>query len=418
MSRISYAAQQLQIKSFNFKEAIGLLTIALAVLWNPITVWYLHIDSAARIPLFFFLLSFILLFKEIGKYTLKRPVTIYLFVAIYMVINGFANDSGAIYEKNGNYLILTHILEPVLTMMIIVVLARKNFAQTIKWMAWILFFFCILCLRNSDYDDGDRLNSEINANEIAIHCAICFGLFLLMFFRNKGWTSWAFIVFAFVPIYVIMKTGSRMALGMATLMILFAWLSKYGNLNFKNIILIIVFGGVLAYGGNYILDNTMIGDRLMATTEQGEELEISTGTILDYYGDRGLQYYFSWSYFLENPVTGIGFHKWQLYSPTEHVCHSEYMVQYVECGLIAFIPYVFFLLSLFYILLSKFRRGKGKKERTTSIILAALLLSIVFSNSVLWSYNIHAIFIIYGLVFAYPTYVINNEKRKYLVSFE
>lgn len=406
MSRISYAAQQLQTKSFNLREAIGLLTIALAVLWRPITIWYLHLDSAARIPLFFFLLSFILLIKEIVRYTLKRPVTLYLFVAIYMVINGFMNNSGAIYEKNGNYLILTHILEPVLSMMITIVLARKNFSQAIKWLAWILLFFCILCLKNSGYDEDDRMNAEINANEIAIHCAICFGLLLLQFIRNKGWTSWAFIIFAFIPIYIIMNTGSRMALGMAALMVLFAWVSKYGNLNLKNILLIIIFGGTLAYIGNYVLDNTMIGNRLMATTEQGEELEMATGTVLDYYGDRGLQYYYSWPYFLDNPFTGIGFHKWQLYSPTEHVCHSEYMVQYVECGLIAFIPYVLFLLSLFKILFSKFRRRRVKKQRATSIILIALLLSIVFSNTVLWSYNIHAVFIIFGIAFAYPKYVI------------
>lgn len=410
MDNLQFIAQNFAINKFNLKENLGLLTIALAVLWRPITLWYIHIDSAARIPLFFFLLSFILLYKEIVRYTLRRPVTLYMFVAIYMVINGFVNDSGKVYEKDGNYLILTHILEPILSMMITIVLARKNFKQTLKWLSWILLFFCILCLRNSGYDEDNRMNAEINANEIAIHCAICFGLLLLQFIRNKGWTSRSFIIFAFIPIYIIMNTGSRMALGMSALMVLFAWLSKHGNINLKNIILIIIFGGALAYIGNYVIENTMIGDRLMSTTEQGEELEMTTGTVLDYYGDRGLQYYFSWPYFLENPYTGIGFHKWPLYSPTGLVCHSEYMVQYVECGLIAFVPYVLFLLSLFKILVSNFRHRRGKKQQSTSIILIALLLSIVFSNTVLWSYNIHAVFIIYGLAFAYPKYVKNNNE--------
>lgn len=389
--------------NFSTNEIVGLLAIALAVLWSPMSIWYLHMDGSARIPLFIFCLSFILLYKEFRKYAIKKIVSLYIFVAIYMVINGLLNDSGLTYDKDGNYLMITNILEPVLTMMITIVLAHKNFSKTLKWLAWILLAYCILCLSNSGYDDRERLNAEINANEIAINCAICFGLLLMQYIRNRGKKSWLPIVFAILPVYTIMMTGSRMSLGMIGIIVLFAWYTKFKDIPSKSIVFIIVLGLALACIGYYILGHTMIGERMMETTDT-ERLPISTGTLLDNYGDRGLQYYFSWPYFLENPICGIGFHKWILYSPTGNICHSEYMVQYVECGLLAFIPYMIFLFSLLRLAALKFHIRLGRDKMVTSAILTALMLAVIFSNSVLWSYNIHAVFIVYGIVFAYSNY--------------
>lgn len=401
--------------NFNFEEKLGLFTIALAVLWRPLSVWYLHIDSAARLQLFLFVLSFIFLFKEFWKYAMKKPVLIYIFVAIYMVINGVVSQSGLVYGKDGNYLIFTHVLEPVLTMMITIVLARKNLSMTLRWLAWISLAFCILCLRNSGYDANDRLNAEINANEIAIHAAVCFGLFLLRFLRNRATRSWLPIILSLIPLYIILKTGSRMALGMIAIMAMFAWLSKLEKIKVKNIVIIVLVGAALYSAANYILDSTMIGERMMSTTDS-DELYGATETILDSYGDRGLQYYYSWPYFLENPIFGIGFHQWKLYSPSNLVSHSEYMVQYVECGLVAFIPYMVFLISLLWLAISSLKQHFGKQGMATPAILLSFMLAVIFSNSVLWSYNIHIIFIVYGVVIAYSSYVSNKEKGKNLVS--
>lgn len=405
MSRISYAAQQLQIKTYNLRETIGLLTIALAILWTPLSIWYLHFDSSARVPFMFFILSFFLLFKDFKRTALKKPITIYICVAIYMVINGLMKGSDTMYEKDGAYLIFIHILEPVVTMMITTVLARKNFDATLKWLSTFLFIFCIFCLLNSGFDEDGRMNSEINANEMSIHCPLLCGMLLLMYLRKKAKTSLIYLILWIVPLTVIFQTGSRMALGMTGIIIVIVWMFK---INFKRIvepIRSLIIASILTFSGMYIVNNTMIGERLKETTEQGDELTLATGTILDKYGDRGLQYYYSWDYFLDNPITGIGFHQWQKYSPTEHVCHSEYMVQYVECGLLSFIPYILFLFLLYRNLASKIRHTHGI-QNSTIVILMAMLLSIIYSNTVLWSYNIHAVFITFALVFTYPKYLI------------
>lgn len=391
--------------SFRLKDKLGLFTIALAILWSPLTVWYLHIDAAARTPLVFFVLSLLLFYKDFQKYAWKMPIKLYVFVAFYMLINGLVKGSAAAYERDGLYLMCTNILEPVLTMMITIILARKNFNRTVRILSIVLLLYCFICLLNAGYDESERLNVGLNANEIAIHCAICIGLLLLQFSQSRRTKSWLFVIISLFPLYVILKTGSRMALTMVIIEVLFIWLSRIDLKNPKHIIGSVIAAIMIVLIGSYILNNTMIGERMMSTSEQGSELIFATGTFLDKFGDRGWPYYYSWPYFLQNPITGIGFHRWILYSPAELVFHSEYLVQYVECGLLSFIPYMVFLFWLLKLISKKVKTSTVPMDKTMSMELLGLLLAIFFSNFVLWSYDTHVVFIVYGLIFSYSKYV-------------
>ena len=335
------------------------------------------------------------------------PVKLYVFVAFYMLLNGLVKGSAAAYEKDGLYLMCTNILEPVLTMMITVVLARRNFNRTVRILSIVLLLYCLICLHNAGYDESERLNVGLNANEIAIHCAICMGLLLLQFSQKKRMKSWLFVVVSLLPLYVILETGSRMALTMVIIAVLFVWLSKIDFKKPKHFLGSLIAASVIVLIGSYILNNTMIGERMMSTSEQGNELIFATGTFLDNFGDRGWPYYFSWPYFLQNPITGIGFHRWILYSPAELVFHSEYLVQYVECGLLSFIPYMVFLFWLLKMIYRKTKSSVVPTEKAMSMTLHGILLSIFFSNLVLWSYSMHVVFIVYGLIFSYS----KNVKR-------
>lgn len=391
-------------------EKIGLFAVIFRIIWTPLQVWSLHFDGAGRLSFCFLLFAFILLFHEIKQYSWEKPLTIYTVLAAYMIFNGLLKGSAAMYEKDGIWLMITHLSSPILSMLIIALCARINFNITLKWLSWGLLLYCLLCFIFSTIDDEGRLNAEINANEIALHAAIGFGLFLLAFLQEekKTLTIIALIFLAFT----IILTGSRMGLAMVSIMCIFFIVIKYdlrdSNKLFGALIVFIAFISI----SFYIMDNTLIGERMLGTTTDYEKMTIKTGTILDYYGDRGAQYFFSWPVFLKHPITGIGFNQWIKYSPSKLVCHSEYMVQYVECGLIAFSLFIWFWYLMLWNIIKSIKSSGTHKDVLKMLL--AFLFAIIFSNSVLWSYNMICVFVVYALAFAYMKNVEDEEECIYI----
>lgn len=167
----------------------------------------------------------------------------------------------------------------------------------------------------------------------------------------------------------------------------------------KNILSLV--GGILALSiiaviTYYILEHTLVGERLAGTTTQMEELGLATGTILDLFGDRGIQYYVSWPYFLDNLITGIGLRHWVEDGPTGHVCHSEYLTMYLENGLIGIALYAAF----YYQIIKRLLQRKAATAGTDKNIFKYLLLTFIallFINSVLWSFDALGFFAVYAL---------------------
>lgn len=385
----------------SFKQKFALLAVIFRVIWPPLQVWYIHADGAGMISFYILLAAFLVNFSEIKSTAWSKPLTIYAILAVYMMLNGLLMGSAEMYPKGGDWIIVTHLLTPIMSMMIIATCASKSFDKTVKWMAYGLTIYCLLCLRNSAMDDEERLNAEINANEIALSASIGYGLYLLLYIRQAISTKLAFL--AIIPAYIIILTGSRMGLAMIAILSFGMSAMKFDFKNAANIFRALTLTGILVAISIYILNNTVIGERMMGTTTDHKELIFETGTILDYYGDRGLQYYFSWPVFLEHPIFGIGFHQWQKYNPTEHVCHSEYMVQYVECGVVAFVLFCTFWFKLLKSSYA-FRRNSNDLQKKSITCLLIMLLAIIYSNSVLWSYNMICVFTVYALAFAYPKY--------------
>lgn len=386
-------------EDLSIKDKIAIIAVIFRVLWPPLQVWYIHADGAGILSFYILLVAFVVNINEIINTALYKPLTIYIILAVYMILNGLLMGSAEMYPKGGDWIIITHLITPILSMMIIANCAIKNFDGTVKWIAYGLTIYCILCMINSAMDDRGRLNAEINANEIALSAAICYGLYLLLYLRQA--ISTIPLLLAIIPALIIVLTGSRMGLAMIALMSFAFAALKIDLKNATNLLGTLVLIGSLVGISIFIMDNTIIGERMMGTTTDHENMTLETGTILDYYGDRGFQYYFSWPVFLEHPLFGVGFHQWQRYSPTGHVCHSEYMVQYVECGLVAFLLF----LSFWYFLmkdLNYYRKILQGDEKNTILFLIVILVAIIYSNSVLWSYNMICVFTIYALAYAYP----------------
>lgn len=385
---------------FNQNDTLSLIFVCLAFLWAPLNVWYLPIDSAARIPFALLAYGFALERRPIFRNAITIPTKIYTFIAIYMVLNGLFMGSAEMYPKAGNWLIVCHIIGPLLALFIITSCAMKDFDKTVKILSYGLICYCIMAIINSSLDEKGRLNAEINANEMAINGAVLTGLVIMQVLRGSM-QKWKLSIIA-LPLILIVLTGSRMAFGMIFMMIAVAIFINTDFSKSSTVILTVILMGLAIWGIDYILSSTLLGERLLHTTQDAENIKLqSTGTILDYYGDRGFQYYYSWPYFLDNPIFGIGFHKWQMYSPSGHFCHSEFMVQYLECGLIAFIPWLLFWYRIIQPL-NFVRKLTDGGEKTTIIFLITILAALLYAATVLWSYNIYCVFIIYALAIAYP----------------
>lgn len=188
-------------------------------------------------------------------------------------------------------------------------------------------------------EDEERLGGElINANSIGIRaCLICF-FQTTQWLRKKISLSLYVGLMAF-PIVVVLMSGSRTAFVILFLVLVSLLFRKdiSRNTGWLWKLLLIIFGFIAL---NYIFNNTSLGERLLTSTTQAENYHIDTGTFWDVFGDRGYQYYISIPVIGEHLLFGIGMCNFTSVVPGAFiVLHSEYLIQLLECGLIAFILY-------------------------------------------------------------------------------
>ncbi len=378
-------------------DFFGLLTVIITVIYRPLSVWLFHFDGAERVPTFCCLASFVLLLPKIRHYLFSKPFVFYLLLAVFQYVNGLAKGSYLNYDQDGIYLLTIQIFLPFITSILVCNAAKQNFDYTLKVCTAGLFVYSLISfVLGGLLSSLDRYSYEINANEIAFYCALSVGLFLLCHIRKI--IPRYYLFFALIPLSSVIITASRMGIGMIAIMFAGFWyiitfkkrISLTRLLSSTALLIVFIVGFLL------LMKYAEIGERISTTTEQLEDDRL-TGTVLDYFGDRGPQYFISWPYFLKHPLTGIGIGNWINYNPFGLVCHSEYMVQYLEGGLISFVLY-----CLFWAFMLKRRHPKRTipqdiRLEQARIFLVFVLISILFANFVLWSYDMYCVFIVYGM---------------------
>lgn len=393
-------------------DLFALFTVMITIIYWPLSVWIFHFDGAGRIPTFFCILSFIVLSPRIGRYIFTKPFVFYFLLAVFQYVNGLVKGSYLNYDKDGWYLMATHIFLPFFSSLFVYNAARKNFDYTLKICTAGLFIYSLITFALGGLlSSFDRYSYSINANEIAFYCSISIGLFLLSYVRKI--IPLYYLFFALIPVICVIITASRMGIVMIAIMLVGYWyiITFQKRISLTRLLSSIVFLIVFVVGFLFLMKYAEVGERLSTTTEQLESDRL-TGTVLDHLGDRGPQYYFSWPYFLRHPFTGIGIRNWQNYSPMGLVCHSEYMVQYLEGGIISFGLYCFFWIFIFKSLFSRKLRIRDTRFKASRTYLFFILLSILFANSVLWSYDMYCVFIIYALVSGFSLPQNNNTSYR------
>ena len=385
---------------FNFISFI----VFFSIIWEPLRVFHVHVDANGRFVMMLLVSGCLMSMKQFIKLSFKSILGIYALLSIYIIINALIKDTPAVWGTP--FVIIRNVISPVLLMYLIIGMAQYSLDKTLRVVIVAMYIFSLLCGLN-DVAQEERLGTDINANTIALNAMFCIWGIVFYHIRSRISLIWT-ILLSIYPAYLIFQTGSRTALAVGMLVIIANAIVNTKPRSSSYIKLII--GGIIVYAAySYVIENTYIGERLAGTTTQTEGTTRETGTLLDVFGDRGYQYYVSWPYFLDNFWTGIGLRKWIAHSPTGHVFHSEYLVQYCENGIIAFVIYMLFFYKMIIGLIKSKKFYVSYKNNINFILVA--IAGIMVINLFYWSFNQYQFFVFYGLALAFCIGKQNIVKR-------
>lgn len=378
--------------------------IILVLIWHPFQVFVFNIDAAGRsITAFTLIVVLVMIYKKrFFNSTLKKPLSIWgiwiLYSLLNIAINGYGYDIPA-------FAFLTNLIVPYIIMVTISSIRKKDQKILVNVLIFAMYLsLLIILVFDGTKGSNGRLGDTINSNTIGI-MAVTLLMFIYLKHFNKDLAFWKLILMSIIPVLTIILTGSRTAFGGLILLLLtHIIVSRTKNLE-RNLYKISIMAMFLIFSILYVLQNTGLGERLMSTTDQGEEIKLDTGNVFfDNFGDRGYFYYYGWLLFKENPVLGIGQGNFQFFNEAELVQHSEYMAELTELGAIGFSIFIFFFFS---ILRSLYKIKIVSNKIKPFQIYAAFIIIVLIMMTAIPLYKKYYLFAIIGLVIAY----INNEHK-------
>lgn len=370
--------------------------IAIVLLWAPLQGTIMTFDAKGRILFALTVIAFIVNYnKQVFKKMLfSKPIIIWIIWVIYSAINmmskGFHNE-----YLSPSFYIITKLFMPLVIMSVCAYEYNKNNYKLTKT---LLYIFCIYSIigfffmtinRSHTSDGAATLGNLLALNNLFI---IFYAGLLYKWGELSAVKFIGFVVFVFV---VIIASATRKALGAATILLLFVVLS---NMRFtaKSFLSVLLLALTLYVGTNYIMKNTLMGERLSMTEEAGEKFNTSNNVFLNFLGDRALFYIVGTELFYEHPISGIGLLNFTEETGTNYRIHSEYMVQLAENGLIGSTLFILFYVSLISAIF-KYRRHSIFAKTTGNILLGGVV-AILFISFTAWTYDFCMYFACLGTI--------------------
>lgn len=404
--------------SFRSYITLPYFYLALVILWIPISL-ITGIDGMGRIKIATtIVLVGYLLFKKrsyLSNFFSERCVVILAVLIIYMIANYLI-----LYELPHNpapherlFKVLTLIYPFMILLVVYTEIIEGRSGKVINvilcsYYAWILL---LVVYMGRAVTIMERMTLEgIDSNDFGlVSSLVIFMLYLRIRYFNMNPTKG--IMLAILPLVLIIFTSSRTAMGCVCIVVALIMIDYLHNLNFINfakilLSLAIIFGGFL-----YVQENTNLGKRIAYTTSQTENYRgLKTHTVLDKMGDRGVFYYYGYKAWKEEPVFGIGLGNFKTRNIFGGlVCHSEYMVQLCECGIIGIFLYLLYLFMLWRRIRYFPFSGIFLRKR----VLYGALIMVLLVDTFFWSYDRLYIFILYGLIIGFTSNKLHYQLMQY-----
>lgn len=392
----------------------------LSIVWPPLQTYFLHVDGAGRTIFALSVLALILNSFALGSQAkmlhssaFRSWMCLLVFSIVNSMIKGFVAEGGAFSFFKTNY------INPFAFLYVLILELDWDMDKGLRVLFYALLTYVLLGVSGMEMiirGDYERMMAEGLGNLLPLH-ATCLVFVSGLLYRRQRLSVIVFWLVVALAIYVTVLSGTRKALG--AILILLAGVILRGNdgkgHNVMYFVRIALFLLALYWGADYILDNTMIGERFAGTADESgieltdnESANVILNTLL---GDRVVQYEIGYTLFRQHPLTGIGITNFIPVSGFPYRLHTEYMVQLCENGIIGFS-----LLMLFYflIIMNLLRRRTKYGENITLLMFG--LFAILFLNVTAWTYCTTFGMIFYGIliVYAYSNKTDVKTKRIFL----
>lgn len=384
----------------------NLICIYVMLTYQTLTTMLIPIDQRGRLTSLIIVICFLYNLKNNHQWKqlfFSKPIIIWAIWCIYTASNILIQGHKLYRTTNGNFVIINEevfflqtILQQVIVMTTMCWLYMQNKEKTIKHIAIMFFFIAITTLLFDSTKDwgADKRFGATMGNGAALNM-VSFVFILLNAWTNNYIKRKYIISCLIIAITLIFAIQTRKALIAVTIIFIFTYISHIKLKNPFTWLLIPLGLFVIFYIGDYVLENTQIGNRLSSVEEQGESFNPTNIPFLDFLGDRAIQVYSGWFIWLKHPIFGVGLQNAPYYSHMPYVFHQEYIGQLVENGIIGFIIFILFYISLIAQIINAIQTNIN---RNTIFIGLGYIIAILFISLTAWTYQFPHYFTIFGII--------------------
>lgn len=385
--------------SIDKKTLFNFIFIAFAILWDPVNKAFLGVDSLGRT--LFLLTTVILIYnwaqKQFRAILLSPPIVFWLVWVAFSSINLYFTGYHYPFLPY-SFFVVNKLVMPLMVMTTCCYEFQKNRSTLLSFLLYIAAVYSIIGFFFLSVSYIDEATDELTlGNYLGLNTVfVLFFASLLYFIKKINITR--FIIFSVGSMAIIIMSATRKAFGAAIIVIILFIFSQL-KMSLRNFVFTLILCLSIYYTFNYVMDNTLMGERLSMVEETGEKANTTNIKALDFLGDRAVFYVNGFGLFLQHPLTGIGLRNYAYETQTLTI-HSEYIVQLCECGIIGSLLYLMFN---FWILgsLLKVVFKRNHKDKGFALNLLGGILAILFISLTAWTYDFPIYFASLGVIISY-----------------
>ena len=372
---------------------INILFLGYVIIWPLFTRSVANLDGAGR--LYMILSAFVMLLNfpnDRFRSILKSPVCwIWLIWIIYSVANhirvGMLPPGGISHVS----FFVVYLIVPFISMWIAAYemmtrpkeLMSSLMSILLLYLTWGLLY--IMIIPSTTERAGQVLGNEFALAALAILAIACIS-YNMRLIKGRTW-----LLVLILSTLAIFSVSTRKAFGGELILLFMFYLSRNHGFTLGNVLKISVILVIAYFAINYVMENTMMGERFNTIEDDAEKYNTTNSWFLSLLGDRALFYIKGWALFLQHPICGIGLNNFMTVTDYPMPIHSEYMVQLVENGVIGFLIYLIFIRALF-------KCSKRIPEIRLKGVALGWIIAILFISFTSWTYDMPIYFIVFGLI--------------------
>ena len=366
---------------------LNYIFIAVTLLWF-ILQSFVAFDGFGRIPMSLTIIVFLCNLSQRVDFS-KPPFSYHFVWFLYVVIQGIIFGVAEGYDSFHYHMKLFQVL-------VVSYVVCKEFVKdgerTLNYIVWLFAIYMSAGLTTGvENEENGRMNFD-GGNGFAIMAVpFCF-VALLKFIRKEMKLPILLLILA-VVIYIPFVCATRKAfagIGIILACVIVSYLDFKSVKSFGVILLM-----VLAFlGGRALLTDSVLGARFEKESDSGKSLAQEDNFFTDFVGDRTDQYILGWQLFEEHPFTGIGLSNFRKVTQYSYQLHTEYMVQFAECGIIGVVLFFLYFKKLLKSSLYVFL----KQNRHIGALMLGYIMAVLFMCFTAWIHTSNYLFICFGLI--------------------